>query len=238
MKIFVFGILLLASLVFLMPSTNIEASENVTLITDILNDNVTVTLTTHILYNDDDHHNYWGGCGGCEDDFEDIQQTTSLDWLRLFPNMITGIINPESTCSNLIITIMGIEPTAVIVGSPVNVVFVAESSCYYMGNVSLLLDNNANQNVGIDLTGVRNRTYRATILTGGLQPGEHRVTISGSSVTFALVSNVIATTIEQPVVQSVPITPVEKTQDKIIMWVAIAVGAIILVTVILLIILR
>jgi hypothetical protein len=32
--------------------------------------------------------------------------------------------------------------------------------------------------------------------------------------------------------------PVEKTEDKIIMWVAIAIGAIILVTIILLIVLR
>jgi hypothetical protein len=70
-----------------------------------------------------------------------------------------------------------------------------------------------------------------------LQSGKHNILILGSTISFNVVGNVVPTVLEPPQIVTQTI-PVEKTEDKIIMWVAIAIGAIILVTIILLIVLR
>jgi len=235
-KIILLSILLITLFLIMPISNNVNASENITLITNVIGDNVTIYLITNVV--DDQSYAYWWGC--CGDGWGErnsIPRSIPLNFLSLFPNMITGIVNPETICSDIKAEILRIEPSSVIVGTSVDVVFVVESSCNYVGNVSLVLDGQTNQSLGVDLNQLRNRTYRTTIVTTGLSPGRHNVLILGSTTFFNVAGNVVSTVIESPQVVTQTI-PAEKTQDKIIMWVAIAIGAIILVTIVLLIILR
>jgi hypothetical protein len=232
-------LVLLTSLVLLMPnSINADASDNITLITTVIGDNVTIHLITNVI--DDEHHSYaywWGCCGDGWGEENDVPRSTPLYWLNTFPNMMTGIINPESVCNDVRVDILRIEPSSVMIGTPIDVVFVAESNCNYVGNISLLLNGRNNQSLGVDLTNLYNKTYRTTILTTGLQPGNQTIAILGSAISFNVVDKVVPTVISPPS-PVIPSTPPEKTEDRLIMWVAIAIGGIILVTVILLVIFR
>jgi hypothetical protein len=235
-KVILFFVLLVL-LFFLMPiSISADSSDNVTLITNIVGDNATVHLITNVV-GQYTSLSWFGCCGDGWGEENDVPRSTPLYWLSVFPNMITGIVNPDLVCSDIKAEILRIEPSSVTVGTPVNVVFVVESNCYYKGNISLLLNGQSNQSLGVDLTNLHNKTYRTTIPTTGLQSGKQNVLILGSTSYFMVANNVIPTTIEPPqvVTQSIP---AEKTEDKIFMWVAIAIGGIILVTIILLIILR
>ena len=229
-------LLMLMSLLLLIPVNDVNASENITLITNVVSDNVTITLITNVI-NDHSYAYWWGCCGDGWGDRNGVPRSTPLWWLEVFPNMITGIASPSTAvCGDIRAEILRLEPSSVTVGIPVDIVFVVESSCNYAGNVSLLLDGQTNQSLGVDLSKLRNRTYRTTIATAGLSPGKHNVLILGSTTFFNVVGNVVSTSIEVP--QSIVQSVVEKTQDNLIIWVAIAIGGIILVTVVLLIILR
>ena len=236
-KIIWLSVLLLA-LFFLMPiSSNVDASDNITLTTNVIGDNVTVYLITNVISGQYTSLSWYCCCGDEWGEDNDVPRSTSVWWLTTFPRMITGIIDPSSVCSDIRAEILRIEPSSVMTGSPVDVVFVMESNCNYVGNVNLLLNGQTNQSLGVDLTKVLNRTYRTTVTTTGLQPGKHNILILGSTASFNVAGNVVPTVIEPPKVVTQTI-PVEKTEDKIIMWVAIAICGIILVTIVLLIILR
>jgi hypothetical protein len=220
-------------------NVNASASDNITLITKVVGDNVTVIhLITNVIAGGPYTSLSWTGC--CGDDWgykNHVPRSASAWWITTFPRMITGIISPDSVCSDIKAEILRIEPSSAMMGTPVDVVFVMESNCNYVGNVSLLLNGQTNQSLGVDLTKLYNKTYRTTIMTTGLQPGKHNILILGSTTSFNVVGNVVPTVLEPPQIVTQTI-PVEKTEDKIIMWVAIAIGAIILVTIILLIVLR
>jgi hypothetical protein len=238
MNKFCFLVLILVLTLMIVISNNqfdfVQASDNITLITNVVGDNITISLITNVVSSSS---HSWGGSGGCCGyGFGDIEQNTPLSWLSLFPNMITNALNPTVNCSDLKISILRVEPTAVIVGTPVEVVFVAESNCGYLGNIDMSVAGRSNKTLGIDLKGVLNKTYSSRVETSSLQPGSQTIIIKGATSSFSVVGGVSPTTIEVPkvIVQA----PAEKTEDKIIMWVAIAVGAIILVTIVLLIIFR
>lgn len=235
-KIICFCLLLMivGSILFL---DRVDASDNVTLITNVVGDNATIHLITNVI---DDHHSqayWWGCCGDGWGERNSISRSIPLNFLNIFPNMMTGIVNPESVCGDIRADILRVEPSSVTVGSSIDMVFVAESNCHYVGNISLLVDGKDKQTLGIDLTGEFNRTYRTTLSTVGLSSGAHTVSVLGGQSTFNVANVVIPTVIESPKAVEAQKT-VEKTEDKIIMWVAIAIGGIILVTLILLIILR
>ena len=256
MRIFIFLVVLLMSLTLLiLISNNANASDNITLKTKVIGDNITIHLITKVIPNNNVktislltivissspsyYGNYWYGCcGGDWITSRGIEQSTPLSWMRVFPNMIVNTVVPGSTCSDIRANILRVEPSSVTIGVPVEIIFSMESNCNYAGNVSLLLNGQNNQSLGVDLTGVLNRTYHATVLTSGLQPGQQNLSILGASSSFMVASAIIPTTMEPPHQIAIPVAPEEKTQDKIIFWVAVAIGAIILVTIILLVILR
>jgi len=247
--LFIFFSVLLLLLVPMMT----EAADNVTLITKVIGDNVTIhlitkvipnnnvkiiTLYTHVIEGQYSQVQWWGCCGDDWGYRNDVPRGIPLNFLSVFPNMVTGIANPATVCNDIRAEILRIEPSSVTAGTPVDVVFVVESSCNYVGNISLLLNGQINQTLGTDLSQLRNRTYRTTIMTSGLQIGVQKISILGAVSTFNVVGNVVPTTIAPPQVVSQPTVPVERAEDKIFFWVAIAIGGIILVTVILLVLFR
>lgn len=228
-------LLLLMSLLLLIPTNNVNASDNITLITNVVSDNVTIILITNVIPSSSTWYSWSGCCGNDWTERSGVVRNIPLNWLTMFPNMMTGILDPETVCNDLRIQILRVEPESIAVGKTVDVVFVAESNCNYVGNVDLQVNGRSNKTLGVDLRNIRNKTY-VTDITGITQLGLQTITIKGATATFNVAGNVIPTAIETPQ----PIAPpsVEKTQDNLIMWVAIAVGAIILVTIILLVILR
>lgn len=175
-------------------------------------DNITsVDVTTNVIQ----QNSYWSGGGGCSDcgyGFIDTAPSKPLPWIELFPNMITGAINPSSICNDIRIKIINVEPSAVNIGQQVTVTFVAESDCRYFGNIELLLNGRNNRTLGVDLKDAYNRTYTTVIETSSLQPGVQGISILGAYSSFNVAGNVIPTVVQAP---NYPQYPIVSGNDSI-----------------------